>query len=93
MKKLLVAIGIFALLSGCSTTQKVFVITQEIAGSGSVTVESPLQVTSAVVQGARQEGGAFVADRFDLIYRGKWSKIKIDLHFENYSRPLIEPEN
>lgn len=86
-----VAITIIAALClcGCSTLQKAMVITQEIQGSGSLTVESPVQVTAIVVENARQEGPQFKADKLDITHRGKWLGEKIDLHLEDYSRPII----
>ncbi len=94
MKKILTAIALLAtaaLLSGCQGVHKALRITQEIEGSGSVTIETHAQLTTVVVDNARQEEGMFKADQLDLVHRGKITGSKVDIHLKPYARPILGP--
>jgi outer membrane protein assembly factor BamE (lipoprotein component of BamABCDE complex) len=88
MKRILSIIAILA-LTGCSTVEKALKLTQTIEGSGSVTLETHAQLTTVTVENARQDGNFFKADQLDLVHRGKFTGMKLDVHLKPYLRPII----
>ena len=80
----------YGLLTGCSTIQTALRHTQAIEGTGSVTIETALNLTTASVENARQEDGKFKADRVDIVHLGKWTMTRIEIHGVGYSRKLVD---
>lgn len=70
--------------------QSALKITQEIEGNGNATLVTPLNITSASIENARQENGMFRADRVDIVHIGKLTGTRVEMHFENYGRRLLE---
>lgn len=91
IKLMLVAMAALC-ISGCNTFDKALRLTQSIEGTGSATVESKAQITTATVENARQEDGQYKADKLDLEHKGKWTGTRVSLHFDDYSRPLVPAE-
>ncbi len=85
----LIVTTLFA-VTGCTTLDQALRLTQEIGGTGSITLETPLNLTSVSVENARKEDGAFRADRLDIIHKGKLTGSRIEAHVVGYNRKLIE---
>lgn len=70
--------------------QRAMKTTQDIAGTGSISIETPLNMTTVSVENARQDGGRFHADRIDIVHKGKWTQTRIEIHGVGYSRNLVK---
>ena len=90
MKKL--ALVLVLLLSGCASLQKAQLMTQDISGSATVSIETFLNRTDITIENARKEDGFYVADLFELNHYGKWSQTIIRISVTDYKRLLIKDE-
>lgn len=90
---ILVALAVLLATAGCSTLNQVQARLEKYKGSGSITVESPLQLTTAVVENADNDGDNFTADKIDIVHKGKITGGRVEIHLTDYSRSLIDAES